>query len=82
MAPEPQQFCEPSNLPAGGELRLACHVANYALDTAPDDPLVRKPAATVYEQRPELEPSLTVYTTRPIWWKIGGWQLSSWQDPF
>ncbi len=41
-----------------GDVRLACHLADYALEAAPDDPAVRQAVAEVYERRAETEESL------------------------
>ncbi|MGD8862265.1 MAG: alkyl sulfatase dimerization domain-containing protein [Myxococcales bacterium] len=41
-----------------GERRLACHLADYALEAAPDDAGVREGVAEIYEQRAEGETSL------------------------
>lgn len=45
-------------LAAGGELRLACHLADYALEAAGADARVREGAAAVYEARAAAESSL------------------------
>lgn len=41
-----------------GELRLACHLADLALEAAPDDPAVQVGVADIYEQRASAETSL------------------------
>jgi len=41
-----------------GDLRLACHVADYALEAAPKDPAVQQGVAALYEQRAQQETSL------------------------
>lgn len=41
-----------------GELRLACHLADSALEAAPGQPEVRESVAAIYELRAALEPSL------------------------
>jgi alkyl sulfatase BDS1-like metallo-beta-lactamase superfamily hydrolase len=41
-----------------GQSRLACHLADYALEAAPDDAGVRQGVAELYEQRAEGETSL------------------------
>jgi glyoxylase-like metal-dependent hydrolase (beta-lactamase superfamily II) len=41
-----------------GELRLACHLLDYALEAAPDDAAVQATVAELYERRAEGEPSL------------------------
>lgn len=41
-----------------GDLRLACHLADYAGLAAPDDPLVHGARAEIYEVRRKAEPSL------------------------
>jgi glyoxylase-like metal-dependent hydrolase (beta-lactamase superfamily II) len=43
---------------AGGDLRLACHVADYALEAGPADPDVQRAVAALYEQRAAAEPGL------------------------
>lgn len=45
-------------LAAGGDLRLACHVADYALEAAPKDGAVQHGVAALYEQRAAQETSL------------------------
>ena len=45
-------------LAAAGDLRAACHLADYALEAAPDDARVCDAVATIYEQRAEQETSL------------------------
>ena len=41
-----------------GEIRLACHLADSALEAAPELPEVRESVAAIYELRAGLEPSL------------------------
>jgi glyoxylase-like metal-dependent hydrolase (beta-lactamase superfamily II) len=41
-----------------GELRLAGHLADYALEADPDDATVREVVAALYDQRSEVETSL------------------------
>jgi glyoxylase-like metal-dependent hydrolase (beta-lactamase superfamily II) len=41
-----------------GELRLACHLADFALEASPDDPDVQSKVITVYEKRAAAETSL------------------------
>lgn len=41
-----------------GDLRLACHLADVALEAAPDDPVVQSGVAELYEQRAAAETSL------------------------
>jgi glyoxylase-like metal-dependent hydrolase (beta-lactamase superfamily II) len=41
-----------------GDLRLACHLADYALEAAPDDAHVKETVARLYEQRAASETSL------------------------
>lgn len=43
---------------AAGDLRLACHLADYALEAAPGDPAIRDGVAALYEGRAEGETSL------------------------
>jgi glyoxylase-like metal-dependent hydrolase (beta-lactamase superfamily II) len=41
-----------------GDLRLACHLADYAVEAAPDDEEVQEAAMAVYDARAESEDSL------------------------
>ena len=41
-----------------GDLRLACHLADFAGWAAPDDPQIHADRATIYEQRRKSELSL------------------------
>ena len=41
-----------------GEHRLACHLADFALEAAPDDPTVQEIVASIYTQRAGLESGL------------------------
>jgi glyoxylase-like metal-dependent hydrolase (beta-lactamase superfamily II) len=41
-----------------GDLALACHLADYALEAAPDDPAVQTAVSDIYERRAEAETSL------------------------
>ncbi|MFG2525850.1 alkyl sulfatase dimerization domain-containing protein [Streptomyces sp. NPDC048527] len=43
---------------AAGDLRLACHLADWAVEADPGNPRVREGAAQVYETRAEAETSL------------------------
>ena len=45
-------------LAAAGDFRLACHLADYALETAPADAAIRQGVAALYERRAEQETSL------------------------
>lgn len=45
-------------LAATGELRLACHLADYALEAASGDPTVQKGVASLYRRRAASESSL------------------------
>jgi alkyl sulfatase BDS1-like metallo-beta-lactamase superfamily hydrolase len=45
-------------LAQNGDLRLACHLADFAGDAAPDDPDVHKVRAHIYELRRKSELSL------------------------
>jgi alkyl sulfatase BDS1-like metallo-beta-lactamase superfamily hydrolase len=45
-------------LAAKGEYRLACHLADYALESAPKDDAVQRKVAAVYDSRAERETSL------------------------
>ncbi|HVV66346.1 MAG TPA: alkyl sulfatase dimerization domain-containing protein [Rhizomicrobium sp.] len=46
------------DLAKAGEFRLACHLADYALEAAPSDEEVRSAVAAIYEGRAERETSL------------------------
>ena len=41
-----------------GDLRVACHLADFALEAAPADPAVQEAVAAIYEQRAKSETSL------------------------
>jgi glyoxylase-like metal-dependent hydrolase (beta-lactamase superfamily II) len=43
---------------ATGDLRLACHLADYALEAAAEDPAIRNGVAALYDRRAERETSL------------------------
>ena len=43
---------------AAGDLALACHLADFALEANPSEPAVQEAVATIYEQRAEHETSL------------------------
>jgi len=45
-------------LAAAGDFRLACHLADYALEAAPGDAAVQARVAAVYDKRAETETSL------------------------
>jgi glyoxylase-like metal-dependent hydrolase (beta-lactamase superfamily II) len=45
-------------LAEAGDLRLACHLADFALEAAPEDPAVQTAVAEVYEARAGAEESL------------------------
>jgi len=45
-------------LMTAGEIRLACHLADFAGWAAPDDPAIHADRATIYEQRRKSELSL------------------------
>jgi alkyl sulfatase BDS1-like metallo-beta-lactamase superfamily hydrolase len=45
-------------LAAAGDLRLACHLADFALESAPADGSVQERVAAVYEQRADGETGL------------------------
>ncbi|MYL10419.1 MAG: MBL fold metallo-hydrolase, partial [Acidimicrobiia bacterium] len=47
-----------SELGKAGNLRLACHLAEWAAQAAPDDPEVLEVRADVYRQRRDQEQSL------------------------
>ena len=42
-------------LAAEGKYRLASHLADFALEAAPEDPSVRSAVADLYERRAEME---------------------------
>ncbi|MFT4883840.1 MAG: alkyl sulfatase BDS1-like metallo-beta-lactamase superfamily hydrolase, partial [Natronomonas sp.] len=46
------------SLMADGDQRLACHLADYALEAAPDDEAVRAAVANVYEERADTASDL------------------------
>ena len=43
---------------AAGDLRLACHLADYALEAAAEDPAICSGVAALYDRRAERETSL------------------------
>jgi Alkyl sulfatase dimerisation len=45
-------------LARSGDLRLACHLADYALEARPDDSDVQKAVADLYLRRAESETGL------------------------
>ena len=45
-------------LAASGDFRLACHLADFALEAAPNDSAVQEKVAAVYEKRAAQETSL------------------------
>ncbi len=45
-------------LAAAGDHRLACHLADFALEAAPSDPQVQANVAAIYDKRAAAEPSL------------------------
>ena len=45
-------------LAEAGDMALACHLADYALEASPDDELVREQVAQLYERRAAGESSL------------------------
>jgi glyoxylase-like metal-dependent hydrolase (beta-lactamase superfamily II) len=45
-------------LARAGDLTLACHIADYALEAAPEDAAVQSGVAAIYEQRARQETSL------------------------
>jgi len=49
---------EAERLAEGGELALACHLADYALEASPDEIDVQSAVAAIYERRAEAETSL------------------------
>ena len=53
-----QLIAESQRLADAGDLALACHVADYALEAAPGDESVQQAVAALYERRAEGETSL------------------------
>ena len=47
-----------TELAQSGDLRLACHLADYALEAAPDNQTIQKKVAAIYDQRAAEEESL------------------------
>jgi hypothetical protein len=45
-------------LAAAGDHRLACHLADFALEAAPSDPQVQANVAAIYDKRAAAEQSL------------------------
>ena len=43
---------------AGGDFRLACHLADFALEAAPSDAAVQAKVAAIYDKRADTETSL------------------------
>ena len=59
LAGGPRRLAERANeLAAVGDFRLASHLADYALEAAPDDKGVRDKVAAFYKRRASSEPSL------------------------
>ncbi len=57
-----------------GDHRLACHLADYALEAAPADPTVQELVASIYNQRAERETSLmaiNLYNSAAAYAKAG-----------
>jgi alkyl sulfatase BDS1-like metallo-beta-lactamase superfamily hydrolase len=50
---------------SAGDLRLAAHLADYALEASPDDEAVRERVAALYAQRAEREESLMAKNLLP-----------------
>jgi glyoxylase-like metal-dependent hydrolase (beta-lactamase superfamily II) len=46
------------SIAASGDLRLACHLADYALEAGPGDAAVREKVAAIYDRRAAAEQSL------------------------
>ncbi len=51
-------LAEASRIAADGDLRVACHLADYALEAAPEDPSVQSGVAAIYDERASAETSL------------------------
>lgn len=45
-------------LARAGDLQLACHLADWAVEASPTDPTVQDAAAAIYDRRAETEPGL------------------------
>ncbi len=61
-------------LARSGDLRLACHLADFALEAAPSDPAVQAKVAAVYEMRAAAETSLmavNIYNSAAAYAKAG-----------
>ncbi|HVU21473.1 MAG TPA: alkyl sulfatase dimerization domain-containing protein [Rhizomicrobium sp.] len=61
-------------LSKAGEYRLACHLADYALEAEPTDTSVQEMVATVYDMRAESETSLmaiNIYNSASAYAKAG-----------
>lgn len=61
-------------LSQAGEHRLACHLADYALEAAPSDTSVQKKVSEVYDRRAESETSLmtiNIYNSASAYAKAG-----------
>ena len=54
----PALLAEASRLADSGDLRVACHLADYALEAAPDDIDVQAGVAAIYDRRAASETSL------------------------
>lgn len=53
-----QLLAEAERRAAVGDLKLACHLADYALEAAPDDSFVQESVASIYDRRADMETSL------------------------
>jgi glyoxylase-like metal-dependent hydrolase (beta-lactamase superfamily II) len=59
LAGGPRALAARAEMLAGeGDLRLACHLADFALEAAPGDAEVQRAVATIYESRARTETSL------------------------
>jgi glyoxylase-like metal-dependent hydrolase (beta-lactamase superfamily II) len=61
-------------LAQAGEFRVACHLADYALEAAPSDAEVQEKVAAVYEKRAQTETSLmtiNIYNSAVAYAKAG-----------
>jgi len=61
-------------LATAGDWRLACHLADYALEAAPADPSVQTIVAAIYSGRAETETSLmaaNLYNSAAAYAKVG-----------
>ncbi len=61
-------------LAASGDFRLACHLADYALEAAPGDADIQAGVAAIYEKRADTETSLmtiNIFNSAAAYAKVG-----------